>query len=495
MKKLLSTLIFLISAESWAQYTVAPFGASSNSVPPVGQSRKNSCAAGGCQFELNIKPYCFGTNLRAYGVDRQLNPSQNILMNVDFKDGKSGKSDQIQVQFPAKLTYASKGVSVDCNFEPDQDVDEPGYKRISCYVPWKEKEFKFMLSRWLQSTNPQNNPYLGADFNKYAGAPMPATIHGATDKEVDSNINCFYKFTSNNKNGRLTKGSVSCYFPNSLPDYSDEVIVKKEGKVLTPSEYEVSAFSNNIKIKLKTQVNAITGNNPVKHGKLVISTPPAHSTSYQQPKGTDAVRTLATQREIESFDEASGYKSFTAQVKFPGMEGFCGGYYSPLMLFFNGELPHFTGVSLFELHGIEPGTRVHWPEEKAPGYFLAHMPQGTTRISSYKQLFSQTDEFQNGFDNLAKYDSNNDDVINHKDAIFKDLRLWNDKNGNGVSEKEEIISLKDKGITAISLKYDANRATNFGGRASAREKSTFSYSAKGKQHQGEIFDVWLSPID
>jgi len=494
VKKLLLILTFALSAETWAQYTVAPFGSASSSTPPVGQNRKNSCAGGGCEFELNIKPYCFGTNLRAYSVSRQLNPSQDIFMSLDLKDPKSGKEDSFKVQFPARLTYASKGVSVDCIFEPDQDMNEPGYKKIACPIAWKQKDYKFMLSNWLQSTNPQDNPYLGADFNKYAGAPLPATIHGATDPEVDNNINCFYKFTSNNKHGTLLKSSVSCYFPSSLPDYSSAVVVHKDGKPLSPSEYEVNAHSNSIKIKLKTQVNAITGNNPVRHGKLVVSTPPRHSSTYEQPDGTN-FRTLASKKEIESFDQASGYKSFTAQVKFPGMEGFCGGYYSPLMLFFDEKIPHFTGVSLFQLYGIEPGTRVHWPERNAPGYFLAHLPKGVKTITSYKQLFSQTDQFANGFDTLAEYDSNKDGVIDHKDPIFKDLRLWNDKNGNGVSEADEIFSLKDKSVTSISLKYDASRTTNFGGRATAREKSTFKYKSNGKEVAAQIYDVWLSPID
>src|SRR5690606_12204869 len=206
-------------------------------------------------------------------------------------------------------------------------------------------------------------------------------------------------------------------------------------------------------------------------------------------------RTLASKKEIESFDQASGDKSFTAQVKFPGREGFCGGYYSPLMLLFDEKIPHFTGGSLFPLYGSEPGTRVHWPERNAPGYFLAHRPKGVKTVTSYKQLFRQTDQFANGFDTLAEYDSNKDGVIDHKDPIFKDLRLWNDKNGNGVSEADEIFSLKDKSVTSISLKYDASRTTNFGGRATAREKSTFKYKSNGKEVAAQIYDVWLSPID
>ena len=494
MKTILITFGLILTMQAWAQYTVAPFGSGSSSVPPIGQNRKNACAGGACNFEINLKPYCFGTNLRAYAVENQLSPSQNVSMNISLTDPKSKKSDSLTVEFPAKLTYASKGVSVDCNFVPGQNLNEPGYKEISCYVPWAGKDFTYMLSRWLESTNPQNNPYLGADFNKYAGAPLPAVIKGAVVEGVDGNLSCFYKFTTNNKNGTLKKDSVSCFFPNTLPDYSKDVKVSKDGSPLSPGEYEITAYSNNIKIKLKTAVNAIAGNNSVKHGKLVLTTPPSHRISYSQASN-NTQRNLAAQREIESFDEATGYKSFTAQVKFPGMEGFCGGYYSPLMFFFDNQFPQFTGISLFNLYGVEPGTRVHWPEASHSGFFLAHLPHKDSKITSSEQLFGQNKEFGNGFEALAVHDKNKDNVIDKKDPVFKELKLWNDKNGNGIAEDKEIYSLSQMNVTEISLKYNTRNPSNFAGRAHAREKSSFKFKSKDGMKRGEVFDVWLAPID
>ena len=494
MKTLLITFSLILTTQAWAQYTVAPFGAGSSSVPPVGQNRKNACAGGACNFEINLKPYCFGTNLRAYAVENQLSPSENVSMRMSLSDPKSKKSDSFRIEFPAKLTYASKGISTDCTFTPNQDMDAPGYKEISCYIPWAKKDYTYMLSRWLESTNPQNNPYLGGDFDKYAGAPLPAMIKGSAEEGVDTNLSCFYKFTKNNKSGKIKKDSVSCFFPNTLPDYSQKVKVFKDGSPLNPSEYEVTAFSNNIKVKLRTQMNFMAGNNPVKHGKLSLTTPPTHKISYTQLK-QDAQQNLAAQREIESFDEASGYQSFTAQVKFPGMQGFCGGFYSPLMLFFDNQYPQFSGISLFSLHGVEPGTRVHWPEASHSGYFLAHLPNKDSKITSSQQLFGQTNEFNNGFEALAVHDKNKDNVIDKKDPIFKELKLWNDKNGNGIAEDQEIVSLSEMKVTEISLKYNTKNPSNFDGRALAREKSSFKFKGNKGMRRGEIFDVWLSPID
>jgi len=44
-----------------------------------------------------------------------------------------------------------------------------------------------------------------------------------------------------------------------------------------------------------------------------------------------------------------------------------------------------------------------------------------------------------------------DGVIDSKDAIFSQLKVWQDGNGNGVSEANELKSLNDLNITAINV--------------------------------------------
>ncbi len=493
MKILVLSLSLFLNLDAFAQFSVAPFGASGGGIPPIGQSRKNNCGSGACSFELNVKPYCFGTNLRAFSYDRQMNPSQDITMTLNMADPKTPtKKDELKVVFPARMTWGSAGVRTDCMFKEGQDMSKSGYKDMTCFVPWKKANYDYKLAGWLEKTNPQGNPYLGAQFAKYGGVPLYATLVGTPDEEVDSQITCLYKFTQYNKHGSLTSSAVSCYYPSRLPDLSHLVKVYKEGKELT--NVEVEAHTNNIKIRYKDPMNAIIGNNAIKHGKILIDRPPRHSISFTQPGNNGSTRVLAAQRELESFDEATAYQTFTAQVKFPGMEGFCGGYYSPLMLFFDQKLPQFSGVSLFSLYGVKEGTRVNWPEEKAPGYFLAHL-KGEESITSDAQLFGKNADHENGFLSLKIHDKNGDNVIDSKDAIFKELRLWNDANGDGVSESSELSTLKSKGVTAISLKYTSRDVTKFGDRARARERSQFTFVRDGKVKQGEVLDIWLSPLE
>lgn len=68
----------------------------------------------------------------------------------------------------------------------------------------------------------------------------------------------------------------------------------------------------------------------------------------------------------------------------------------------------------------------------------------------------------NGFVALGMYDGadfggNSDGVIDGRDDVFARLRLWQDKNHNGVSEPEELRPLSGLGVTAISLDYKESR--------------------------------------
>lgn len=180
-----------------------------------------------------------------------------------------------------------------------------------------------------------------------------------------------------------------------------------------------------------------------------------------------------------------------AKVQGETKTGFCGAYYSPLMLFFDDELPDFTGKSSFPIRENQQGG-VYWPEPHAPGYFLALDEKNNSQIKDGSQLFGDYGNYENGFANLAAHDLNKDGVIDAKDKVFKKLKLWNDKNGDGISQKSEVKTLKEKGVTSIDLKY-INETNKFGDRAEYKQKSFFSFKQKGAVKKGVVLDIWFSP--
>ena len=73
-----------------------------------------------------------------------------------------------------------------------------------------------------------------------------------------------------------------------------------------------------------------------------------------------------------------------------------------------------------------------------------------------------------GFEALATLDSNHDGVIDAKDKLFSQLRIWVDKNGDGVSDKGELITLAQAGIKSLSLKHKELNQLDANGNTIAR---------------------------
>ncbi len=200
---------------------------------------------------------------------------------------------------------------------------------------------------------------------------------------------------------------------------------------------------------------------------------------------------------FRNVSKAADNTSVDLSVAFPGQSGFCGGYFSPLMVFFDEQRPKFTNKVDFPLN---PSGKTMWTEQNAPGYFLALDKNGNKEIKEKDQLFGGADDAieikdSNGFEALRQLDSNKDNVIDVKDKKFSKLVLWQDKNGNGKSEKSEVFSLKKFGIKSFSLKYKKNEVRPLGLYAEEREKSTLSFvDTKGKTKQADVVDIWLAPV-
>lgn len=84
---------------------------------------------------------------------------------------------------------------------------------------------------------------------------------------------------------------------------------------------------------------------------------------------------------------------------------------------------------------------------------------GDGRINDGSELFGDQTRLQdgslatNGFQALAEWDTNADGKIDSNDAVWANLKVWQDADGDGYSAASELHTLDTFGITGINLSY------------------------------------------
>lgn len=162
----------------------------------------------------------------------------------------------------------------------------------------------------------------------------------------------------------------------------------------------------------------------------------------------------------------------------------------PVVLDLDGDGFEFTDVTRgadFDL--LANGQRQRTAFVTGGDALLALDRNGNGRIDDGSELFGDQRGAANGFEELRKLDSNGDGVIDANDEQYGDLRLFRD-NGNGRTERGELLGLKEAGITSIDLNYANHDEVTSGGNRIAQIAS-FRH-ADGRL--GRVADVLLNLI-
>lgn len=107
-----------------------------------------------------------------------------------------------------------------------------------------------------------------------------------------------------------------------------------------------------------------------------------------------------------------------------------------------------------------------------------------------RQLFGNADGYANGFEMLRAHDENGDGVIDENDSIYSQLRLWVEKNEDGVCEADETMSLAEAGIKSIRVAYDNVREDDGKGNLIG-QKGSFT---RTDGSEGLTADVWFREL-
>ena len=138
-------------------------------------------------------------------------------------------------------------------------------------------------------------------------------------------------------------------------------------------------------------------------------------------------------------------------------------FMDPVVLDMNGDGIDLRSVQDGVIYDIKgDGSEVRTGFVQGDDALLFFDENGDGFCSSGKELFGDQEGDLNGFAKMAKYDENNDGVLNSMDSIYENLKIWNDLNGDGKSQADEIRTLEAAGVKELGLGYEDISENNAG---------------------------------
>lgn len=171
---------------------------------------------------------------------------------------------------------------------------------------------------------------------------------------------------------------------------------------------------------------------------------------------------------------------------------------SPIIIDVDGSGYQLTSASdgvTFDILADGHPIKVSWTAAGSTNAFLVLDRNGDGAINTGAELFGDhtpqpPSDDPNGFLALAVYDlpengGNGDGKIDRNDLVWSSLRLWQDINHDGISQRSELHTLDELGVESISLRYSEQHRTDEYG-------NYFRYRARVESEGGHwAWDVFL----
>ena len=151
----------------------------------------------------------------------------------------------------------------------------------------------------------------------------------------------------------------------------------------------------------------------------------------------------------------------------------------------------------YDINGDGVKTRSGWVSPTEGLLFIDRngdgiVTDGRELFSEFSWAYSLSDpvekRFSDGFSALNQYDKNADTVIDKNDPVFNYLKVWIDRNMNGISEKNEMVSLSSLNIESFDLFFEKSGDPLHESGNEVRLIGSYK-TGDGKKHL--LADVWF----
>lgn len=161
----------------------------------------------------------------------------------------------------------------------------------------------------------------------------------------------------------------------------------------------------------------------------------------------------------------------------------------------------------FDLDGNGIAERLAWTEPNSDDAWLVLDRNGNGTIDTGAELFgNKTPAYadaseptaEHGFYALLNLEGPTygpsivDAIIDRADSVFARLRLWTDRNHNGVSEPDELVPLESVGLVALDTKFQEINRQDAHGNVFALSGWTSWRTETGRSARRRVYDVYLT---
>ena len=123
--------------------------------------------------------------------------------------------------------------------------------------------------------------------------------------------------------------------------------------------------------------------------------------------------------------------------------------------------------------------------------FLVYDRNGDGVVNNGGELFGDNtllkngERAANGYQALAELDDNGDGKVDAADSAFAHLRVWRDRNQDGISQKDELLTLEEAKVKAFNLAHQ-NSDRDLGNGNTLAEEGTYTDSDGNEKQMGDL---------